>query len=274
MGEGSNIEWTDHSWNPVIGCSHVSPGCAHCYAESYVKRLGGNFFEVRKAAPSTWQLPYRLARSRETRRRLLLGLPPQHVFTCSLSDFFHPAADPWRPAMWTTIRETPELTYQILTKRPERIRDNLPDGWHQLRGWANVWLGTSIESSEYAERARILLESPAPVHFLSCEPLLGPIGDIREVLGPDLINWVIVGGESGIHARTMKEEWVTSIRDQCLDARVPFFFKQWGSRSRDKGGHEKAVLEGRRWTEMPDGPRTPVQHTLDEVEHEVPVRLK
>lgn len=198
MGETSAIEWTDATWNPWRGCRKVSPGCKHCYMFRDQERYGRD---------------------------------PRMVFTCSWSDWFIEEADTWRDEGWNIIKRTPHLTYQILTKRPERILDHLPTDWGD--GYLNVWLGTSVENQEYADRRiPLLLEVPAVVRFLSCEPLLGPI-DFRKVpgfnrVGLDLSNWwVIAGGESGYpgHFRPAELDWFRSLLDQCKTAGVPFFLK-------------------------------------------------
>ena len=248
MGAVTGIEWTDHTWNPFIGCTKVSPGCAHCYAERLVNgRMGGNFREVRKAAPATFNAP-------------LKWKEPARVFTCSISDFFHEAADPWRDEAWEIIRKTPDLTYQILTKRPERILDHLPGDWDskEHEGYPNVWLGVSGETLEYVERrAKELVKIPSAVRFLSAEPWL----DTRSVLHPlptdhdtvfGVFDWVILGGESGPGARPLSIESARAVRDVCTRTGIPFFFKQWGGPVGAKGDHDAAILDGRTWKEMPE----------------------
>lgn len=237
MGMNSAIQWTDHTWNPWRGCLKLSPGCQQCYMYREQTRYGRDPRAVVRAAEATFRSPLRWKE-------------PAKVFTCSWSDFFIAEADEWRPEAWDIIRQTPHLTYQILTKRPENILERLPEDWGS--GWPNVWLGVSAENQKYADR-RIpeLLKIPAAVHFLSAEPLLGPIelnnasrepwflrsyltynqrvmdGQFREETYNKL-NWVIVGGESGPKARPMHSDWARSLRDQCTAAGVPFFFKQWG----------------------------------------------
>ncbi len=175
------------------------------------------------------------------------------VFTCSMSDFFHEAADGWREEAWDVVRRTPRHTYQILTKRPERVPENLPEDWGD--GWPNVWLGTSVESQTYEYRIAQLAEVPAKLRFLSCEPLLGPL-----CLDFDpgyfwfaSIGWVIVGGESDPSSpRAIKADWARSIRDFCQAWETPFFFKQWGGRSKVDGVWGGRVLDGRTWDEIPE----------------------
>jgi protein gp37 len=165
---------------------------------------------------------------------------PKLIFTCSWSDFFIEEADGWRTAAWDIIRSTPQHSYQILTKRPERVFDHLPGDWPL----PNVWLGVSVENPRFYWRISLLREIPAFVRFLSLEPLLAAMPD----LPLDGISWVIVGGESGPRSRPMRSEWVCDIRDRCKNLGVPFFFKQWGGARKDITGR---VLEGRMWNEMP-----------------------
>lgn len=213
MGKDSKIEWTNHTYNPWYGCQKVSTGCKHCYAERDMTRYGLNFRTITHS---------------KTVGDPLRWTQPAFVFTCSWSDFFIPDADAWREEVWTIIRKTPHLVYQILTKRPENIRSRLPRDWDN--GWNHVWLGVSVETASRA-RARIppLLDIPARIRFVSAEPLLGPIDFTPYFQG---LHWVIVGGESGPHqmdpqlARPLDMAWVRAIRNQCVKAGVPFFFKQ------------------------------------------------
>jgi len=233
VGAATHIEWTDATWNPWHGCRKVSPGCAHCYMFRDKRRFGQDPTVVVRSTKTTFEAPRRWSASRR-------------VFTCSWSDFFIPDADPWRDEAWEIIRSTPWHSYQILTKRPERVAENLP--W-RATPWPNVWLITSAEDQEHFEtRWHILSEIPAAVRGLSIEPLIGPI-DLRRALQTSRLSWVIVGGESGPRARLMNADWVRSLRDQCLEARVPFFFKQWGGVFKNRTGR---VLDGRTWDEMPD----------------------
>src|SRR3990167_3671562 len=272
MGKDSKISWTTDTWNPWIGCHKVSPGCKHCYAETLVMRIGRVFSIVRRAAPATFNAPLKWKPIRgDWGRGDILG-DRQYVFTCSISDFFIEEADAWRDEAWEIIRRTPHLTYQILTKRPERIAEHLPktcfkcgvgllDDYCECpeagKPWPNVWLGTRGEDQKYAEiRIPQLVELPAKVHFLSCEPLLGPI-DFRDALPvwskPSMgtllnhIEWVIVGGESGPDFRPMDPRWAREIRAQCAAAGVPFFYKQGnGYRS-----EMNTFLDGKEYREMP-----------------------
>ncbi len=243
MGYRTRIEWADSSWNPWLGCTKVSPGCRNCYAERIEERYGRDFSVVRRVAPRTFAGPLRWKE-------------PRMIFTCSMSDFFHEDADPWRPEAWEIIRKTPWHTYQILTKRPERIDVCLPQDWDQ--GWPHVWLGTSVESQTYDYRIAQLAEVPAKVRFLSCEPLLGPLNlDFDPgYFWFSSIGWVIVGGESDPTApRPMEPSWVRSIRDFCQAWETPFFFKQWGGRSKVDGVWGGRVLDGRIWDGMPPAKR-------------------
>ena len=233
MAETTTIEWTDSTWNPWQGCTKVSLGCDNCYAETLTKRWGRTFTTLRRSADATFYAPL------SPRWRT-----PRLVFTCSLSDFFHRQADPWREEAWDIMRRTPHLTYQVLTKRP-----GLAVAWYKNHGWLpNVWLGAAVENQKYAPRLDVLARVPAPVRFVSVEPMMGPVdlgrwlmryglGYAREAgLGANLAGftgvptrWVICGGESGRGARPMHPDWARSLRDQCQAAGVPFFFKQWGA---------------------------------------------
>jgi len=230
MGRNSGIEWTDHTWNPWRGCIKVSAGCANCYMYREQRRWGKDPRQIVLAADRTFQAPLRWKE-------------PARVFTCSWSDFFLEEADEWRPKAWEIIRQTPHLTYQILTKRPYAIRERLPADWGM--GYENVWLGVSVELQNQTFRLDYLAGVPARVKFLSAEPLLGPLnlgrwlGEIESFIDYDgataigggfsSIDWVIVGGESGPGARPMSPNWAQEIRRQCSWAGVPYFFKQWGA---------------------------------------------
>lgn len=223
MSATTGITWTDATWNPWMGCTRVSPGCASCYMFREQERYGND--------------PNFLRRSKTTFRDPLKKswALPRRIFTCSWSDFFHQDADAWRPEVWEIIRQTPQHTYQILTKRPERVIPNLPADWYPdpsgdaFRAptwatqpqWRHVWLGVSIENQRWVERIE---KMPARAKlFISAEPLLGPL-DLREWLSE--VGWVIVGGESGPDARPMDLAWAADIQAQCQVANVPFFFKQ------------------------------------------------
>lgn len=241
MGEHTAIGWTRATWNPWQGCTKVSPGCDHCYAEAIDQRLGRDFSHVRRSAPRTWEQPLiaerRLVREGGTERLLM--------FTCSMSDFFHQRAAPWRKEAWEIMARTPHLTYQVLTKRPGYAVD-----WYKRHGWLpNVWLGASVESAKYLPRLDVLARVPAPVRFVSAEPLLGPLNLGYIIKQRPVVSWVIAGGESGPRRRPLNLDWVRAIRDGCQAAGVPFFYKQ-GSGSLP--GMDR-LLDGRTWEEMPDG---------------------
>lgn len=268
MAQDSKIEWTDHTFNPWVGCTKVSPGCDNCYAESWSKRSGmvqwGN--HPRKRTSDTyWKQPVKWNRMAESS-----GIRHK-VFCASLADVFDNQADPqWRVDLFRLIGITPHLDWLLLTKRPQNIVGMLPSDF-VLAGEPvrNVWLGTTVENQEEADR-RIpqLLAAPATVKFLCCEPLLGPI-KFASVPGFNRVSlslrnwWVIGGGESGPHARPPMIEWARSLRDQCSIAGVPFFWKQWGEYTPDDPAANRtsmrrmgkkyagAELDGREWREFP-----------------------
>ncbi len=243
----SDIEWTEATWNPVAGCAMVSPGCTNCYAQRMAARLSAmgvdkydgttrksgaraiwtgqvNFDEGALSAPLKWKKPLR-------------------VFVNSMSDLFQePVPVSFIQSVWRVMEKTPRHTFQILTKRPERMRDILCGGTFPVL--KNVWLGTSVESQRYVDRIAVLRKTPAHVRFISFEPLLGPIanGDLSG------IHWAIVGGESGPGARRMNPLWVEDIRDTCSEQGVAFLFKQWGGERKKKTGR---TLQGRTWDEYP-----------------------
>lgn len=221
MSLSTGIAWTDSTFNPWIGCTRVSEGCRGCYAEAFVTgRMGADLWGPsaprRVTAVSTWKGP--LAWNREagrTGRR-------RRVFSASLADVFdsHPTAEATRPRFWGLVRETPNLDWIVLTKRPERIAACLPPAWGE--GWPNVWIGATVESRNVLSRLDHLRAVPAVVRFVSAEPLLDDLGDV-DLSG---IAWVIVGGETGRDAREMNPDWARSLRDRCRAAGVAFFMKQ------------------------------------------------
>lgn len=224
MSANSPIEWTHHTFNPWWGCTKVSPACTHCYAETQAKwrhrlPIWGQHTGRRFFGDNHWDGPlaWNKAAAKEGVRK--------RVFCASMADVFEGRADlePWRARLWKLIEATPWLDWLLLTKRPENVGAMVPWG----ASWpTNVWLGTTVENAEWAaKRIPALLQQPAAIRFLSCEPLLGPI-DLSPWL--DEINWVIVGGESGHNARLMDPRWACALRDQCVAAGVNFFFKQWG----------------------------------------------
>lgn len=231
MATNSKIEWTTHTWNPWRGCHKVSQGCKNCYMFREQTRYGRNPNTVVKAAPGTFNAPLKWGE-------------PAKVFTCSWSDWFIEEADQWRDEAWQIIEQTPHLTYQILTKRPERIEACLPERWLWSNIPKNIWFGISAENQDALQERWPIVQgfahtwNPAVI-FLSLEPLLGPIELNDCLLEIDLwdedhmwwtrpVDWVIVGGESGPGARPMHPQWARDIRDQCQQAGVAFFFKQWG----------------------------------------------
>lgn len=245
MVENTNIEWTDHTFNPWVGCTKVSPACDHCYAESWAKRAGTpELWQGHRRQTKTWGDPIKW-----NRRAGENGIR-ERVFCASLADVFdNQVPELWRNDLWNLIDRTTNLDWLLLTKRPQNIERMLPNGWGV--GWPNVWLGTTVENQqEAARRIPYLLDVPARIRFLSCEPLLEPldlstidISNDTEIapLGwrwldrlnkgePEAarIDWIIAGGESGPGSRPMHPGWAAGLRDQCNAAGVPFFFKQWG----------------------------------------------
>lgn len=234
MATNSNIEWTEMTWNPVTGCTKVSQGCKHCYAERMAKRL------------KAMNAPRYRHGFQITLHPDLIDLPlswrkPRKVFVNSMSDLFHEdVPTEFIRRVFATMAVCGQHTFQVLTKRSERLVElsgKLP--WPK-----NIWIGVSVENSEVLNRIHDLAAVPAAVRFLSCEPLIGPL-DKLPLSG---IHWVIVGGESGPHARPMKAEWVESIFAQCREANIRFFFKQWGGVRKDITGRK---LHGRTYDEMP-----------------------
>jgi protein gp37 len=235
MATGSSIEWTEATWNPVTGCDKISPGCKHCYAERMAKRLQAmgqanyrNGFDL-TLQPHMLELPLRWKK-------------PTTIFVNSMSDLFHKdVPTDFVQQVFAVMSEAHWHRFQVLTKRADRLAQ-----LGSALTWApNIWMGVSVESAKYLPRIDDLRKTPARVRFLSLEPLLGPLRDI-DLTG---IHWAIVGGESGPRARAMKPEWVTDIRDQCAQAEVPFFFKQWGGVNKKKTGRR---LDDRTWDQMPD----------------------
>lgn len=227
----TNIEWTDETWNPVTGCDRTSPGCDHCYALTLAKRLkamGNQRYQV-DGDPRTSGPGFGVTLHPDKLDEPLHWRTPRRVFVNSMSDLFHPDIPTgFIFEVFATMAEARRHTFQVLTKRPQRMAQILTL-WDGMAGGGglpvNVWLGTSIESDRYTFRANHLRATPAAIRFLSLEPLLGPLPSL-DLSGMD---WVIVGGESGPYARPMHPDWARDIRDRCVDAGVPFFFKQWGA---------------------------------------------
>ena len=234
MAQNSSIEWTEATWNPVTGCTQVSPGCKFCYAERMAKRL-------KAMGQPRYADGFRLTLQPDLLDAPLHWRTPRTIFVNSMSDLFHKDIPlNYIEQVFGTMKSAYWHTFQILTKRADRLEELASS----LDWTENVWMGVSVENSDYTWRVRHLQQVPAQVRFLSVEPLLGPIPDLP-LQG---IHWVIVGGESGPGARPMNSAWVTNLRDQCVSADVPFFFKQWGGVNKGKTGRE---LDGRLWDEMP-----------------------
>ncbi|MFH2102387.1 MAG: phage Gp37/Gp68 family protein [Chloroflexota bacterium] len=234
MAVKSAIEWTESTWNPLTGCTKVSPGCKHCYAERMAKRL-------QAMGQPNYANGFKLAMHAHALEKPLAWKTPQVVFVNSMSDLFHKDVPvDFVLKVFAVMRRAHWHQFQVLTKRSERLAELSP----RIEWPENVWMGVSVEIEDYTFRIEHLQKTAARVKFLSLEPMLGPLPS----LNLDGINWVIVGGESGPGARPIQKEWVTEIRDQSLAAHVPFFFKQWGGVHKKKAGRE---LEGRTWEEMP-----------------------
>jgi protein gp37 len=240
VAQHSDTPITHFTWNPWRGCAKISPGCANCYMFRDQRRYGRDPTQVVRT--KTWGDPLRWQKKAQA-----AGLT-NLVFTCSWSDWFHEDADAWRPEAWDVIRRCPNLVFQILTKRAERIRAHLPPEWGP--GYPNVWLGVSVERNDYCWRADVLRGVPARTRWVCAEPLLGPLPH----LDLDGIHWLVVGGESGPGWRPMKPQWVRQLRDKCRAAGVAFYFKQ------ANGAYPgmDARLDGRRYQEMPPVHRVPL----------------
>ncbi len=234
MADNSSIEWTDATWNPVTGCTKVSAGCKHCYAERLAKRLKAmgnpryiNAFAVTLQRDQV-ELPLRWKK-------------PRRIFVNSMSDLFHERIPlEFIQQVFEAMGKSPWHVFQVLTKRAERLAELAP----RLNWAPNIWQGVTVESSSYRQRIDCLRRVPAAVRFVSAEPLLGPLEDL-DLNG---VHWVIVGGESGPDRRPMNPEWARDIKTQCNEAGVAYFFKQWGGRTPKSGGR---VLDGRTWDETP-----------------------
>jgi protein gp37 len=246
MSLNSHIEWTDATWNPVRGCTKISPGCKHCYAETFAERFRGV-----KGHPYEQGFDLRLVPEKLTEP--FGWRSPKLVFVNSMSDLFQPGVpDEYTEAVSRVMATADWHTYQVLTKRSERLRDLLQGKLRFAAEKENIWWGVSVEDRKYGlSRVDHLRLSPAKVRFLSVEPLLEDLGEV-DLSG---ISWVIVGGESGPGARPLKREWVVSIRRQCRDQGVAFFFKQWGGVRKAKTGR---LLDGRTYDEYPERVLRPV----------------
>lgn len=241
MADRSNIEWTDATWNPVTGCTKISPGCDNCYAERFAERFRGVAGHPFEAGFDLTLRPDRIAQPLAWRR-------PRMVFVNSMSDLFHkqvPVA--FIDKVFDTMEAAHWHVFQVLTKRSSLMSKYLKQRYADRDPPQNVWLGVSVEDGARKGRIDHLRSAPAAVRFLSVEPLVGPVGalDLRDT------HWVIVGGESGPRARPVALEWVREVRDQCIEQKVPFFFKQWGGLRPKTGGR---IIEGREWNEFPSKP--------------------
>lgn len=273
----TGIEWTEHTWNPVVGCTLQSAGCTNCYAMRQAYRLEHAFRQKAYQGTTTkvngnpvWTGKLNQGSAAARRKPHELG-PPAIIFVNSMSDMFHPdMPDAWRDEAFGTMRDVPRHRYQVLTKRPDvAVRYYHDRPW--LHDLPQIWIGTSVESGKVAHRIDRLRAVPAAVRFLSVEPLIARLGPV-DLTG---IHWVITGGESGPGARPMEADWVREVRDQCLEQGVAFFHKQHGvyanhpevqarrwtlqdAAERDQHGKGGALLDGRLWREMPRGERAPV----------------
>jgi protein gp37 len=235
MATNSPIEWTDATWNPVTGCDKISPGCKHCYAERMAKRL-------RAAGNPNYKNGFDLTLQPQMLTRPLEWKKPKNIFVNSMSDLFHEDVPlHYIQQVFDVMNRANWHQYQILTKRAERIHELSP----HLKWAPHIWMGVSVETAKYLDRIDHLRKAGSHVKFLSLEPLLGPLHKMN-LRG---IDWAIVGGESGPGARPVDPAWVIDIRDQCLNAGVAFFFKQWGGVQKKKTGR---ILEGRTWDQMPE----------------------
>lgn len=238
MADHSAIEWTDATWNPVTGCTKISRGCDHCYAERFSERFRGvkghpfeQGFDLR-LWPDRLDQPLRWKRHRR-------------IFVNSMSDLFHKEiSEAFIARVFETMEAAPWHTFQVLTKRSTLMRDFVNDRYPREAAPAHIWLGVSVEDRQALSRVEHLKQTNAGIRFLSVEPLIGPIGTINL----EGIHWVIVGGESGSGFRPVKPEWIREVRDQCVPSGVPFFFKQWGGLRPKSGGNE---LDGETWAQYP-----------------------
>ena len=242
MAENSAIEWTDATWNPVTGCTKISAGCDNCYAARFSERFRGVPGHPFETGFDLTLRPERLRQPLEWKRARM-------IFVNSMSDLFQkeiPKA--YIEAVFDTMEKADWHAYQVLTKRSSLLQKFLNDRYRARKAPPHMWFGVSVENEQATSRIAHLQKATAGVRFLSIEPLIAPVGEL-DLSG---IDWVIVGGESGHGARPMNPKWAIDIRNQCVAARVPFFFKQWGGRSPKTGGR---LLEGREWNQFPKKPR-------------------
>ena len=260
MSQSSSIEWTDATWNPVRGCTKISPGCAHCYAETFAERFRGVPGHPYEQGFDLRLVPGKLLEPLEWSR-------PRMVFVNSMSDLFHEnVPTEYVVAVAAVMAASPWHTYQVLTKRADRLQTLLSNELAEVASKPHVWWGVSVEDRKYGlPRVELLRSTPAAVRFLSVEPLLEDLGRICL----DGIHWVIVGGESGHGARPMRQDWVDSIRSQCEQAGVAFFFKQWGGVHKSKTGR---TLNGRTYDNFPAVVRSHVPHRKEREELAATIR--
>ena len=234
MAKSSTIEWTTGTWNPVTGCTKISDGCVHCYAERLARRLKG-------MGNPRYRNGFRVTLHRDALQEPCRWSRPQMIFVCSMSDLFHEdVPDEYISDVFKIMNQSRHHIFQVLTKRSRRLASICSSlNWSE-----NIWAGVTVESERYISRIKDLRLVPANVRFVSLEPLLSAI----PFLPLEGIDWVIVGGESGIGSRVMRPEWVTSIRDKCVKSNNPFFFKQWGGSNKKAAGK---LLEGKVWNQMP-----------------------
>jgi len=238
MALNTEIEWTDATWNPVTGCTKISAGCDHCYAERFAERFRG-------VPGHPFEYGFDLVLRPERLTQPLSWRKPRMIFVNSMSDLFHKEIPTeFVERVFETMERADWHTFQVLTKRSSLMRNFLRRRYGANRGPQHIWCGVSIEDGSKISRVRHLRDTPAGTRFLSIEPLIGRVGKI-DLSG---IDWVIVGGESGPRARYMDPEWVREIRDQCQEAKIPFFFKQWGGLRPKSGGR---VLDGEQWNQFP-----------------------
>lgn len=238
MADGSAIEWTDATWNPVTGCTKISAGCDNCYAARFSERFRGVPGHPFESGFDLTLRPERIGQPLAWRR-------PRMIFVNSMSDLFHKSVPrDFIDRVFASMEQADWHVFQVLTKRSSIMRDYLRNRYRDSVPPSHIWLGVSVEDSRATTRVRHLRQAPAAVRFLSIEPLIGPVGP----LDLDGIHWVIAGGESGPGARPMHEDWARGIRDQCARHGVAFFFKQWGGLRPKSGGRS---LDGREWNELP-----------------------
>ncbi len=238
MADSTSIEWTNATWNPVTGCTKISPGCDHCYAERFSERFRG-------VARHPFEMGFDLTLRPERLKQPFRWRHSRMIFVNSMSDLFHKMVPlSFVDQVFDAMEVANWHRFQLLTKRSSRMRDYVRSRYADAGAPPHIWLGVSVEDGMRVSRIRHLIQTPVPIRFLSIEPLIGPIGK----LPLDGIGWVIVGGESGPNARPMNPEWVRGIHDQCIAQNIPFFFKQWGGIRAKSGGR---LLDGVEWNEFP-----------------------